>query len=327
MNTFIYTLSDSKGNVRYVGKSINQLKKRLYLHIQEAIQGKVISHKSNWINYLLKNNERPIIELVDIVPTSEWIFWEQYWIEQFRQWGFNLTNLTIGGEGGQGYKHSQYSKDKMRKSKLGGSLSYEHKLNISISIKEKSKDNPNYNKCHDKIHIIDKDLLYQKYIIENLSLPKLEKFFNISETTLYRNIKEYGIEKDNNTWKSQCGKDMKPVLQYDLQGKLIKEWQGIPEINKELGFNKGNIASCCRGVANSANGFIWRYKDNFIEINLDKLKKGREVIQYTKDNQLINNFNSIREASIQTGVRENNIQDCCVSRIKSAGGFIWKYKI
>jgi len=85
--TFIYTLSDKRGNIRYVGKTSREIKKRLYSHIKES-QSSKISHKINWIKSLLNNNERPIIEIIDIVPTTEWVFWEQYWIDQFRQWGY-----------------------------------------------------------------------------------------------------------------------------------------------------------------------------------------------------------------------------------------------
>ena len=35
------------------------------------------------------------------------LFLEQYWISQFKQWGFKLTNMTEGGEGISGYKHKK----------------------------------------------------------------------------------------------------------------------------------------------------------------------------------------------------------------------------
>lgn len=41
---------------------------------------------------------KPIIEIIDEVPVSEWEFWEIYWISQFKTWGFDLTNGTEGGD-------------------------------------------------------------------------------------------------------------------------------------------------------------------------------------------------------------------------------------
>lgn len=324
--TFIYTLSDIRGDIRYVGKTNNEIKKRLYAHIIECKSNRT-THKINWIKSLLDKGERPIIEVVEEVNNDIWQEREIYWIEQFRQWGFNLTNLTLGGDGGNGYKHTKISKEKMRSSKLGTKLPEEHKERISNSIKEKYRENSNYNKCCDKIHIIDKDILYQKYIIENLSMPKLSIFFNVSEKTIFNNLNEYGIKKDKSIWLKQLSPHTKKVvLQYDLKGSFIKEWSSLIAIEEELSINKSNIANCCRGIANSVCGFIWRYKDNFIDIDLTKLKKGREVVQYSKNNEFINYFESIKEAGLSTGVRSNNIQDCCVGRLKSAGGFIWRYK-
>ena len=132
--TYIYTLSDPiTGEIRYVGKT-SSLKRRIYAHINEC-KGDRKSHKINWIKSLLEKNERPLISILDVINKSDWQYWEQYWIEQFKQWGFNLTNLTKGGDGGQGYKHTNLNKKKMRDSKLGKPLSEEHKEKISKSVK------------------------------------------------------------------------------------------------------------------------------------------------------------------------------------------------
>lgn len=253
----IYYLCDKNGNIRYVGKTQQYLKQRLYSHIIECKSDKK-SHKISWIKSILAKGERPTIEIIDEVPEDEWVFWEQYWISQFKTWGFNLTNLTIGGQGGNGYKHKDSSKQKMRKSKLGTKLPEEQKIKISESIKLKSKENPYYNRGAGNSRIyLDKDDLYQKYIIENLSLNKCAAYFNVSKKTVFTNITEYNYKKDKDSWIGQLSASTKKiVLQYDLDGNLIKEYIGIPNI----GIDKSNISNCCRGIGKSAGGFIWRYK-------------------------------------------------------------------
>ena len=52
----------------------------------------------------------------------------------------------------------------------------------------------------------------------------------------------------------------KPVLQYDLNGNLIKEWKSINECGRN-GFNQGDICKCCNGKRKTAKGFIWVYKN------------------------------------------------------------------
>jgi hypothetical protein len=320
----IYTLSDQNGNIRYVGKTNQYLKQRLYSHIKECKTNRK-SHKISWLKSILKKGYRPKIEILDQVDDNDWQFWEQYWISQLKYWGFNLTNLTEGGQGGNGYKHSEESREKMRKSKLGIKLSEEHKLNISEAVKQKAEENSFYNRAGNNLkQPIDKDLLYQLYIVDNLSMPKISEKLGCSEKKVFDNLKDYGIKKDKRVWKKQCvSNPRKIVLQYDLDGNLIKEWNSLKSVSKF--YQNTNIASCCRGESVSASGFIWRYKDEFIDIDLDRLNyQKRKVSQYDLQGNLIRSFDSIKEASLN-GFNEGNIQDCCVGRLKSSKGFIWRY--
>ena len=257
--TFIYTLSDKDGNIRYIGKS-NTPRKRLYAHIKEC-KTENLSHKISWVKSLLAKNELPIIDVLDEVPVLEWEKWETYWIEQFRQWGFNLTNISVGGYNNN-YKRSILTKDRMRKSKLGTILSEEHKEKISISVKEKAKENPYYNRGlgNSKI-ILDKDELYQLYIVDNLSMPKISNLLNISEKVVFNNITDYGFTKDKSIWRKQCANGRIPesisVLQYDKLGNFIKEWNGCSEIYRETGIK---AQRSCSGARKTVGGYIWKYK-------------------------------------------------------------------
>lgn len=99
----IYTLKDpSSDQVRYVGKT-NNLKKRYWTHLS----AKTKSHTTSWIKKLLLQGYKPIMEVLEITSMEEWISTEQYWIAQFKAWGFPLTNQTLGVEGS--YGHAQYT--------------------------------------------------------------------------------------------------------------------------------------------------------------------------------------------------------------------------
>ena len=52
----------------------------------------------------------------------------------------------------------------------------------------------------------------------------------------------------------------KKVLQYDLDGNFIREWNCI----KETGIDSSHIINCCKGKRKSAGGYKWRYKDGFV---------------------------------------------------------------
>lgn len=49
------------------------------------------------------------------------------------------------------------------------------------------------------------------------------------------------------------------INQYDLNGKLIKTWNSIYEITKELGINRSSIWRCCIGKYKKSHNYIWRY--------------------------------------------------------------------
>jgi hypothetical protein len=323
-NTFIYTLSDPiTKEIRYIGKS-NTPRKRLYYHVKEASKNLSLSYKNNWIKSILNKGEKPIIDILDEVLIEDWEFWEKYWISQFKCWGFNLTNLSEGGYNNN-YKRSSITKKKMRKSKLGTTLSQEQRDKISKSIKQKFIDNPDYNRSGDNLKKeIDRELLYKLYITENLSTPKIAKILGFGKKKIWDSLKENNISKPKEVWKKQLStQPKKVVLQYDLSGNLIKEWLGLDVIQKELVINKSNIANCCRGIAKSAGGYIWRYKDEFIEININKLNdKIRPVRQYDLSGSFIKEYSSIRETT-HYGFNDGNVQSCCVGKQKSHKGFIW----
>jgi len=58
-----------------------------------------------------------------------------------------------------------------------------------------------------------------------------------------------------NTWQ------VTPVIQYDLQGNIIQEWES--QQAAQIGLNKNNsdgIGAVCRGNQKTAYGYIWKFK-------------------------------------------------------------------
>lgn len=49
------------------------------------------------------------------------------------------------------------------------------------------------------------------------------------------------------------------VRQFTLSGEIVKEWECISYIQRDLGFNRPNICKVCRGKQNTAYGFKWEY--------------------------------------------------------------------
>lgn len=54
-------------------------------------------------------------------------------------------------------------------------------------------------------------------------------------------------------------KRSKQVAQYSIDGNLVKVWQSLIEINRQLGYSHGNIGQCCNGKRKTAYSFLWKY--------------------------------------------------------------------
>ena len=50
------------------------------------------------------------------------------------------------------------------------------------------------------------------------------------------------------------------------------------------------------------------------------------VLQFDLQNNLINEYINVCEASRKTNICRTCISDCCNNKLKTAGGYIWKYK-
>lgn len=197
---FIYGLAteEEPNNVRYIGKTKKNLNKRLNEHLNQY-DLKNNTHKANWLKSILKNNQHPIIIEIDLVPEEEWQSWEIYWISQFKAWGFNLTNIGIGGEGGNATEETKVkisAKLKGKKSRLGKTFTSEQRLNISNGLKgRKLTEEHIKNKSKGCFKSIDLEKLKIEY--EKVgNYKKLTTIFNLSESKIYRTLKEHKLIKE-----------------------------------------------------------------------------------------------------------------------------------
>ena len=145
-----------------------------------------------------------------------------YWINQFKQHGFQLENKNKGG-GGRDYQTDEI-KFKIGKNqpKVKNRLP---ETNIKIGLSHKGlKKKPCSNERKRKISNANKG-------------------------------KQFNLGKKYNTV------TFKKVIQYDLNDNFIKEWGSVDEIITFLGkkYNTG-IYKCLTGKLKTAYKFKWKYK-------------------------------------------------------------------
>jgi hypothetical protein len=51
------------------------------------------------------------------------------------------------------------------------------------------------------------------------------------------------------------------IIQYDLNGNLIKEYESQSQASRETNISQGDISSCCRNKQKTAGNYIWKFKN------------------------------------------------------------------
>lgn len=115
-STKLYILKDPRFpyTIRYVGITVTSLKSRLNRHISQETKDNPKTYKTRWINKLLKEKIRPVIELVKEYTTwNEGCKAEISLITKLKLEKHPLTNGTSGGDGMLGVKHNKSFKKKL----------------------------------------------------------------------------------------------------------------------------------------------------------------------------------------------------------------------
>lgn len=127
MNSYVYLLIDPRNNLPfYVGKGSG---KRCYFHSLEAKYYR--DRKSKKLNKIRKLSslglEPIVVKVEENVTDKQAMEFECLLIAEIRDLGIDLTNMTDGGDGAKGYKHTEAHKQKMREKFKGRIISDEHR--------------------------------------------------------------------------------------------------------------------------------------------------------------------------------------------------------
>ena len=248
---------------------------------------------------LLKESVQPLLEVIDEVPDTEWIFWEQYYISLFKSWGFKLTNATAGGEGM--VNCSPETRLKMRQAKLGKTGVLSNKSGKKISAEG----------------------------VKRMCLAQAGK------TMIFSNPEERG--RKISEWRK--GKTLEEILGSKEKADLIKAnkkewaknriwptgWKWTEEARKRSSIIVKEKMTEDRKL---------RTKNAVLKNLQEKKEKGiflpqsRKVNQIDKDTkEVIKMWNSCREAedALLKKKTASNVWNCAAGNQPTAYGFIWEF--
>lgn len=174
-----------------------------------------------------------------------------------------------------------------------------HNKHLQLSYNKYGKDNFNY-KVLENCEI--KDLINR----EQYYIDELKPQYNIALIIL----------SSGYVWTDE----MKLNQSKRLKGKITSE-----ETKQKLKIIASNWIrndEVCKKISESKKGKRLHQKS----LDASRLSIIKNIIQYDKNMNKINEFESIIDASKKLNINHGNIQSVCCNRRKSAGGFIFKYK-
>jgi len=182
---------------------------------------------------------------------------------------FNKNRTKKDGYNSECKKCSKKLRIKKRRTKYG-LLSKIYFSQISNS-KLRGYGTPDYTKKEFINKYIDDNyfiILYNNYIKSNYNkklIPSCDRiddykgysFNNIQLMTWEENRSKSHYDRRNGI----NNKKSKAVLQYDLNGKFIKEFYSISNAERETKIFSTNITKVCHGKRNTAGKFKWKFKE------------------------------------------------------------------
>lgn len=173
----------------------------------------------------------------------------------------------------------------------------------------------------------DKDIL--NYWNQGLKSSQIAEKLGANVGTISDRLKTL---KPGEARKRHLNSNKKSVLQYDLDGNFIKEWESASLAEKELGFSAGSITKCCKKERTMAFNNLWKYKNDStsiqeLMIQYAKSQKCNQVNMYDLDGNYIRSFNSGRQAELELNITRGRVSEICnhTNGRKSAGGYRWEW--
>ena len=123
----------------------------------------------------------------------------------------------------------------------------------------------------------------------------------------------------------KCVEDAKiPIIQYDLNGNFIKEWESIVEAANFVHSSTSCISHVAKGKGKYAKKFQWRYKAENYPINIESCNsKLTKINQYTLSGEYIKQWESGISIAEYFNIDRNVIYDVLRTKKKRYKNYIW----
>ena len=168
-------------------------------------------------------------------------------------------------------------------------------------------------------------IILEETELNDFILADREQFY-LNKFESYTNQKGYNINKKATRPRNP---KLNSILQYTVHGDFVKEWSSFRDIQNILQIETSGIRQVCSGNRKMSHGFCWFIKNGDIQKNIDVshiIIQKKSICQFSLNGILLNKWDSIYQASIETKISEQSISSCCRKKLRSAGNFVWRFK-
>lgn len=126
------------------------------------------------------------------------------------------------------------------------------------------------------------------------------------------------------------------VIQYDLYGNYLKDWESASAAEKELGLSGGSVSRCCNKQRTNSGDFLWKKSDDDVSVeelmlNYAKSMKCCAVDLIDDYGNIIKTYESGKAAELELNIARGRVSEVCNGKYgrKTANGykFQWNYKL
>ena len=322
-NTGIYQIVNQVNGKRYIGSAVD-IYGRKRVHFSELKNNKHhCYHLQHSYNKYGKENFK--FETILHCSKEHLIFFEQKHIDKYN---FNkeLYNIRKIANSNLGTVLSEETKNKISKKAKGRKASKETKEKLS-KMRMGSGNNmfgkPSAMKGKKHSEETKRKIGESQRGEKNHNYGKKASKETREKMSEVRKGKYYGKKGKENS-------RAKAVFQIDKDSlKIVKKWECIADIKRELGIDHCGISNVCHGRNKTTGGFIWAFTNS----DLSKIKRigkrtatGKSIYQIDiKTNEMIKIWDKIKQASEELNINKSCISAVCRGKRNHAGGFKWKF--
>lgn len=294
----VYKITNNLTGKSYIGATVTKLNERWNRHTSDAMTEK----DGQAIHAAIRKYgvENFTIEIIEEHPDDKYVFevLEPKYIQEYKTYGNDGYNMTLGGDGWLGMKHSQETKDKISKAHKGRKHTDEARKNMSEAHKgkvpwNKGKECPQISKaksgvghteeskkifseCHKgmkhkkETKNIMKTKMAQQHLIQNMTTGEIISVVNLAQFCKNNSMSHGNLIALGHTKGFKILKTTKTVRTYVIENTETKETHTTQ-----------NLKQFCNSVNISNSGLLSKYK-------VDKPYMNWKIvnIEYTKEEKV-----------------------------------------